>query len=168
MKKLILALPLALLAGQALAVEPLDKQVTVTALIPTEEFYVEPANGNWMNEPIAMTWQPGSGANPGKLMDVRNQLVVKSTTGAISAHLLAPAAMVSGTNSIGLDIMVGDKTLTVTKDEVVTAANAASGATVDFVVKAQAPTAANRKYVPGDYLAVVNMVFETVTPTPNP
>lgn len=166
MKKLILALPFTLLAGQALAVEPLDKQVTVTALIPTEEFYVEPASGNWMNEPIAMTWRPASGSTPGKLVDVRNQLVVKSTTGAISAYLLAPAEMVSGSNSIGLDILVGDKVLTVTKDEVVNAANAASGATVDFVVKAKAPTAPGNKYAPGNYMAVVNMMFETVTPAP--
>lgn len=42
MKRTFLALPLALLAvGNVFAAEPLEKQVTVTATIPTENFYVE-------------------------------------------------------------------------------------------------------------------------------
>ena len=91
MKYSVLALPLALMiaAGSAVAADPIEKQVTVTATIPTENFYVEPVGGNWMNEPQDMAWNSFQQT----LQPIRKQLQVRSTTGPISAYLLNPATI---------------------------------------------------------------------------
>lgn len=160
MKNLFLALPLALLVvGNAMAVDPIEKQVTVTAVIPTDNFYVEPVGGNWMNDPQEMAWN----SFQQNLAPISKQLQVKSTTGAISAYLINPAVMTSGANNIGLDVSVAGKTLTTTSAEVVGATQALPGTTVAFQVAARGDGAT---YVPGNYQGVVNMMFETVTPTP--
>ncbi|EIK95993.1 hypothetical protein PMM47T1_13575 [Pseudomonas sp. M47T1] len=159
MKKLFLALPLALLfAGNAMAVDPIEKQVTVTAQIPTDNFFVEPVGGNWMNDPQEMAWNSFQET----LQPISKQLQVKSTTGAISAYLLTPAVMTSGANNIALNVSVAGKSLTTTAAEVVSASQAAPGATVGFQVAAVGNGAT---FVPGNYQGVVNMMFETVTPT---
>ncbi|CAK9888477.1 MULTISPECIES: CS1 type fimbrial major subunit [Pseudomonas] len=159
MKRTFLALPLALLAvGNVFASDPLEKQVTVVATIPTENFYVEPVGGNWMNEPQSMAWNPLRES----LEPIRKQLQVKSTTGAISARLLSPAVISSGANSIGLDVAVNGTGLTTTSVPVVPAAAAAAGTLVGFDVAAQA--AGPSGYAPGNYQGIVNMLFETVSP----
>ncbi|CAI8873815.1 Adhesin [Pseudomonas donghuensis] len=159
MKRTFQALPLAMLAAaNVFAVEPLEKQVTVIATIPTENFYVEPVGGNWMNEPQSMAWNPMRES----LEPIRKQLQVKSTTGAISARLLSPAVISSGANSIGLDVAVNGTGLTTTSAPVVPAADAAAGARVGFDVAAQ--SAGPSGYVPGNYQGIINMMFETVTP----
>ncbi|UVL59983.1 fimbrial protein [Pseudomonas sp. B21-032] len=159
MKRTFLALPLALLAvGNVFAAEPLEKQVTVTATIPTENFYVEPVGGNWMNEPQNMAWNTIRES----LEPISKQLQVKSTTGAISARLLSPAVINSGANSIGLDVAVNGTGLTTTSVPVVPAAAAAAGARVAFGIAAQSAGAGG--YVPGNYQGIVSMLFETVTP----
>lgn len=159
MKRTFLALPLALLAvGNAFATDPLEKQVTVVATVPTENFYVEPVGGNWMNEPQSMAWNPLRES----LEPIRKQLQVKSTTGAISARLLSPAVITSGTNSIGLDVAVNGNGLTTTSAPVVPAAAAAAGTLVAFDIVAQ--SAGSNGYVPGNYQGIVNMLFETVSP----
>ena len=159
MKRTFLALPLALLAvGNVFAADPLEKQVTVTATVPTENFYVEPVGGNWMNEPQNMAWN----ALRETLEPIRKQLQVKSTTGAISARLLSPAVINSGANSIGLDVAVNGTGLTTASVPVVPAAAAAAGTLVAFDVAAQSAGAGG--YVPGNYQGIVNMLFETVSP----
>jgi len=159
MKYSVLALPLALMmaAGSALAADPIEKQVTVTATIPTESFYVEPVGGNWMNEPQDMAWNSFQQT----LQPIRKQLQVRSTTGPISAYLLNPATITSGADTIGLDVSVAGKSLTLTSAEVITQEQAAPGAIVGFEVAAQAAGAGG--YAPGNYLGVVNMMFETTT-----
>ncbi|HCN47443.1 MAG TPA: adhesin [Pseudomonas sp.] len=158
MKYSVLALPLALMmAATAQAADPIEKQVTVTATIPTESFYVEPVGGNWMNEPQDMAWNSFQQT----LQPIRKQLQVRSTTGPISAYLLNPATITSGADTIGLDVSVAGKTLTLTSSEVITEAQAAPGAVVGFEVAAQA--AGTGGYIPGNYLGVVNMMFETTT-----
>ncbi len=162
MKSLFLALPLSLfVVGNAMAIDPIEKQVTVTAVIPTDNFYVEPVGGNWMNDPQEMTWNSFQSS----LQPISKQLQVKSTSGAISAYLLNPAVMTSGANNIGLDVSVGGKVLTTTAAEVVSAAQAAPGTTVAFQVAAKG---AGASYVAGNYQGVINMMFETVTPPPAP
>jgi len=68
----------------------------------------------------------------------------------------------SGTHNIGLDVTVGDTVLKTTPAEVVSAAQAASGATVGFNVAAQA--APSTGYEPGNYQGLVSMIFETAAP----
>lgn len=159
MKKIFLALPLALLAStSAFALDPIEKQVQVTAQIPTESFYVEPVGGNWMNDPQELAWN----SFRGELQPVRKQLQVKSTTGPISAYLLSPAIITSGSNNIGLNIKVADTVLSTASAEVVTAAQAAPGTVVGFEIAAQGAGAGG--YVPGNYQGVVGMMFETPAP----
>lgn len=157
MKYSVLALPLALMmaAGTAMAADPIEKQVTVTATIPTESFYVEPVGGNWMNEPQDMAWNSFQQT----LQPIRKQLQVRSTTGPISAYLTNPATITSGADTIGLDVSVAGKALTLTSAEVISQEQAAPGAIVGFEVAAQA--AGTGGYTPGNYLGVVNMMFET-------
>ncbi|MGE8048862.1 CS1 type fimbrial major subunit [Pseudomonas kurunegalensis] len=159
MKRSLLALPLTLLfAGAAFAVDPIEKQVQIVAQVPTDAFFVEPVGGNWMNDPQEMAWN----SYQQKLDPIRKELQVKSTVGAISAYLVSPAVIASGTHNIGLDVTVGDTVLQTTPAEVVSAAQAASGATIGFSVAAQAaPTAG---YEPGNYQGLVSMIFETAAP----
>lgn len=92
MKKLFLALPLALAAGSVFAADPIEKQVLITATVPTASFFVEPVGGNWMNDPQNMAWNP----HMETLSPIRKQLEAKSTVGPITAHLLTPAVVTSG------------------------------------------------------------------------
>lgn len=92
MKAFVLALPLAVLAANsAIAADPIEKQVLITATVPTAAFYVEPVGGNWMNDPQDMAWNSFQGT----LEPIRKQLQAKSTIGPITAHLLTPAAVTS-------------------------------------------------------------------------
>jgi len=158
-KRTLLALPLVLLcAASAHAVDPIEKQVQITAQIPTAAFFVEPVGGNWMNDPQEMAWN----SYQAKLDPIRKELQVKSTVGAITAYLLSPAVIASGTDNIGLNVKVGDTELTTTSAEVVTAAQAAPGAIIGFQVEAQPATGAG--YKPGNYQGLVSMMFETAAP----
>ena len=159
MKRSLLALPLTLLfAGAAFAVDPIEKQVQIVAQVPTDAFFVEPVGGNWMNDPQEMVWN----SYQQKLDPIRKELQVKSTVGPITAYLVSPAVIASGTHNIGLDVTVGDTVLNTTPAEVVSAAQAASGATVGFNVAAQA--APSTGYEPGNYQGLVSMIFETAAP----
>lgn len=159
MKRMLLALPLAMLfAGAAHALDPIEKQVQVTAQVPTDAFFVERVGGNWMNDPQELGWNP----NQAKLDPVRKELQVKSTVGAINAYLVSPAVIASGSHNIGLDVKVGDTVLQTTPVEVVSATQAAPGAIVGFEIAAQPAPAAG--YEPGNYQGLVSMIFETGTP----
>ncbi|MFK0036027.1 CS1 type fimbrial major subunit [Pseudomonas monteilii] len=159
MKRSLLALPLTLLfAGAAFAVDPIEKQVQIVAQVPTDAFFVEPVGGNWMNDPQEMAWN----SYQQKLDPIRKELQVKSTVGPISAYLVSPAVIASGTHNIGLDVTVGDTVLQTTPAEVVSATQAAPGATIGFSVAAQA--APSTGYEPGNYQGLVSMIFETAAP----
>lgn len=158
MKRSLLALPLTLLfAGAAFAADPIEKQVLITATVPTAAFYVEPVGGNWMNDPQDMAWNSFQGS----LTPVRKQLQAKSTVGPITAHLLSPAVVSSGLDAIDLDVKIGATTLTTNAIEILTEAQAAPGAIVDFEVAPQVPAGG---YKPGSYQGLVSMMFETAAP----
>jgi len=158
-KRILLALPLALLsATAALAADPIEKQVQVIATVPTAAFYVEPVGGGWMNDPQELPWNSFQGA----FGTIDKQLQVKSTVGDISAYLVSPAIISSGANAIGLEVKVAGTALSTTAATVVPAAQANAGATVGFQVAAVPPTTGS--FVPGDYQGLVSMVFETAAP----
>ncbi|MDY1049180.1 MULTISPECIES: CS1 type fimbrial major subunit [Pseudomonas] len=159
MKSSLLALPLAILiATPALAVQRIDHTVTVTAIVPTDKFIVEPLGGNWMNEPQKMSFKPVDGS----LEPIRKQLTMKSTTGEIKAKLLTAPSMSSGSNTIGLDVSIAGRRLSTSPETVSNVADSAAGTVVDFLVTAGTkPTAG---YVPGTYQGIVNLVFETPDP----
>ncbi|MCE0844150.1 fimbrial protein [Buttiauxella sp. A2-C1_F] len=163
MKKLIALAPLALILSSVSvqAVDPIAHQMTVTATIPTADFYVTPAGGgNWMNDPQNLDYD----SQTKTLATFSRQLNMKSTTGAISAKLTSPIEMSNGTpaQNIGLSVLVNNVALTTTSAEVLAATAAATGQTVPFQVRAAAaPTGG---YAPGSYTGLVGMLFETVTP----
>lgn len=159
MKSLFKALPLVLLAAGAVqAADPIEKQVLVTAVVPTAAFYVEPIGSDWMNDAQELPWNPVKST----FGEIRHQLQAKSTIGPITGYLLNSPVITSGLDSIDLNIKVGTTDLTTTSTEILTAAQATPGAVMDFVVTAKTPTAG--AYTPGNYQGLVNMMFETAAP----
>ena len=92
--KVWIAAPLAMLvSANLMAAERVEHQVTVTAQIPTEAFYVQPTGGdNWMSTPQKLAYNPYTK----KLDTLSKQLDAKSTIGAITGYLTNPAVMASG------------------------------------------------------------------------
>ncbi|MFS0828007.1 CS1 type fimbrial major subunit [Pseudomonas phoenicis] len=159
MKRILLALPLALLsATAALAADPIEKQVQVIATVPTAAFYVEPVGGGWMNDPQELPWNSFQGG----FDTIDKQLQVMSTVGDISAYLVSNPVISSGANSIDLDVKVAGTSLATTAATVVPAAQASGGAIVGFQIAAKKPKTGN--FEPGDYHGLVSMVFETAGP----
>lgn len=159
MKSLLKALPFALLvAGAVQAADPIEKQVLVTAVVPTAAFYVEPIGSDWMSEPQELPWNPLRSA----FGEIRHQVQAKSTIGPITGYLLSPPVLTSGLDAIDLNVKVGATDLTTTSTEILTAAQATPGAIMDFVVTAKAPTSGS--FTPGNYQGLVNMMFETAAP----
>lgn len=163
MKKFIALAPLALVfaSASALAVDPISHQMTVTATVPTDDFYVTPTGGgNWMNDPQNLDYN----AQTKTLDTFSRQLDMKSTTGPIRAKLTSPVEISNGTaaENIGLSVMVNNVALTTTAAQVLEAPAAAAGRTVPFQIRAAAaPTGG---YAPGSYTGLVGMLFETDTP----
>ncbi|CAG8867449.1 hypothetical protein PS627_02495 [Pseudomonas fluorescens] len=159
MKSLFKALPLVLLAAGAVqAADPIEKQVLVTAVVPTAAFYVEPVGSDWMNDPQELPWNPVQST----FGEIRHQLQAKSTIGPITGYLLTSPVITSGLDAIDLNVKVGDTDLSTTSTEILNAAQATPGAVMDFVVTAKTP--AGGAFIPGNYQGLVNMMFETAAP----
>lgn len=158
--KVWIAAPLAMLmSANLMAAEGIEHQVTVTAQIPTEAFYVQQIGGeNWMNTPQKLAY----GSHNKKLSKLNKQLDVKSTIGAIKGYLTNPAVMTSGGDNIALTVKVGGVTLSTTSIEIVKADDAKTGKVIGLeVIPVDAPVAG---YKPGNYQGVVNMIFESEAP----
>jgi len=87
--KVWIAAPLAMLmSANLMAAERVEHQVTVTAQIPTEAFYVQPTGGdNWISTPQKLAYN----AYTKKLDKLSKQMEAKSTIGAITGYLTNPA-----------------------------------------------------------------------------
>ncbi|MDZ5602073.1 CS1 type fimbrial major subunit [Pseudomonas sp. RP23018S] len=157
MKRTLLALPLALSFASAAfaAPDPIEKQVQVTAVVPTAAFYVEPVGSDWMNDPQELPWNPTRAT----FGEIRHQVQAKSTVGSISGYLLNAPVLTSGLDTIDLNVKVGATDLDITPNEILTAAQALPGAVMDFVITAKNP--ANGSFTPGNYQGLVSMMFET-------
>lgn len=158
--KVWIAAPLAMLvSANLIAAERIEHQVTVTAQIPTEAFYVQPTGGdNWMSTPQKLAYNPYTK----KLDKLSKQLDAKSTVGAITGYLTNPAVMASGNDNIPLTVKIGGVTLGTTSAEVMKADDAKTGKLLGLeVIPADAPVAG---YKPGNYQGVVNMIFESEAP----
>ena len=148
-----LALPLALLiAGSAVAADnKFTKRIQVTALVPTAVFSLIDEHG-WMNENQKMSL----GAD-GNLETIGGKRVlVKSTTGAISARLESEAVLTSRGDRIPLTITANGVDLDNTSKEVVSATDAAARFWMNMDI-----AAAPGPYAPGNYMAWVDVTFET-------
>ncbi|MBA1205382.1 adhesin [Pseudomonas capeferrum] len=159
MKSLLKALPFALLvAGAVQAADPIEKQVLVTAVVPTAAFYVEPIGSDWMNDPQELPWNPIKST----FGEIRHQLQAKSTVGPITGYLLASPVITSGLDAIDLNVKVGATDLETTPNEILNASQALPGTVMDFVITAKTP--AGGAFTPGNYQGLVSMMFETAAP----
>ncbi|HHQ4766596.1 TPA: CS1 type fimbrial major subunit [Aeromonas veronii] len=157
MKKLSIIPALLLASNTLMAAERVEHMVTVTAQIPTENFYVQPV-GDWMSTPQKLTFNPFNQ----QLEPLAKQLEMKSTLGPIKGYLVYPATMASGKESIGLTVKVGGVALTTTSAELLTQADANTGKQVGLeIIPAVAPTGG---YKPGNYQGIVSMMFESEAP----
>ncbi|ABO91264.1 adhesin [Aeromonas salmonicida subsp. salmonicida] len=162
--KVWIAAPLAMLvSANLMAAERVEHQVTVTAQIPTEAFYVQPTGGdNWMSTPQKLAYNPYTK----KLDKLSKQLDAKSTIGAIKGYLTNPAAMTSGNDYIPLTVKIDGVTLGTTSAEVMKADDAKTGKLLGLeVIPADAPDAG---YKLGNYQGVVSMIFESEAPPKGP
>jgi hypothetical protein len=159
--KVWIAAPLAMLvSANLMAVERIEHQVTVTAQIPTDTFYVQPTGGdNWMSTPQKLAYNP----HTKKLDKLSKQLDAKNTLGPIKGYLSNPAVMTSGKENIALTVKVGGVSLSTSSTEILTAADALTGKLLGLeVIPADAP---DTGYKPGNYQGVLNMIFEPGAPT---
>jgi hypothetical protein len=148
-----LVLPLALLiAGSAMAADnKITKRIQITAVVPTAVFSFIDEHG-WMNENQKMAL--GAGGDLEAITGKR--VVVRSTTGAVSARLESEAVLTSRGNRIPLTITANGVDLNNTSQEVVSATDAANPFWMDVDIAAQAGP-----YQPGNYMAFVDVTFET-------
>lgn len=159
MKHSLFALPLALMlaSGGASAAEPIEGNFTVTGTVPTESFSViDP--GSWMSQTQTLPW----GLLGTNFSIFQQKLVLKSTVGAITAHLLDPAQISSGDNVIQLQVAINSIPLTLSPKQVLRADLAAGGLLVNFSTSVLNST--NPKLIPGDYAGTLSMMFETAAP----
>ncbi|WP_175650513.1 CS1 type fimbrial major subunit [Pseudomonas sp. Marseille-P9899] len=159
MKYSAFALPLALMltAGTASAVEPITKQVQIVGTIPTE-FFTVIDSGNWWGKNHALNWVEGEG-----FALFKQRLILRSTVGAITAHLTLPAQLTNDKDDvISMRLSVHGKTLSTLPQEVTTAEEMLTGKPlmVDFLMSSDSTTVP----APGDYSGVFGMMFETAAP----
>lgn len=145
-------------AGTTIAAQNvIEKSVTITASIPTNDFYVTPV-GDWMSKTQELSWNSATK----ELSSVKEQVSLKHAQGSITARLLAPGQLTSDTNSIPLKVIMNGKQLNeTTAVEVASEAEAPAGKVVPFAIE---PTQGN--HAVGDYSGVVNLIFEAVPKAP--
>ncbi|HGY1008928.1 TPA: CS1 type fimbrial major subunit [Aeromonas salmonicida] len=158
--KVWIAAPLAMLvSANLMAAERVEHQVTVTAQIPTEAFYVQPVGGdNWMSTPQKLAYNTYTK----KLDKLTKQMDAKSTIGPITGYLTNPAVMASGSDNIGLSVKLGGVALSTSPVEVLAAEHALTGKLLELEVIPADATGSG--YAPGSYQGVVSMIFESETP----
>lgn len=158
--KVVLAIG-ALFCSSVMAIERVEHTVTVTAQIPTDNFYVQPV-GDWINSPQSLEYNVYTKA----LSPVSRQLDIKSTLGPVRAFLSSPASIASGVNTIPLVVSVAGQALTTTPAVIMNAADANTGKIVGLdIIASNAPVAG---YTPGTYQGVVHMMFESEAPPAPP
>ena len=159
MKYSLFALPLALMlaSGGASAAQPIEGNFSVSGTVPTESFSViDPSS--WMSQPQTLPWNMlGNGFSI-----FQQKLLLKSTVGPITAHLLEPAQISSGDNVIQLLVAINSVGLTESPRQILRADLASGGLLVNFSTSVQSST--GPKYIPGDYAGTVSMMFETAAP----
>ncbi|MFH6565763.1 MULTISPECIES: fimbrial protein [Pseudomonas] len=160
---LALALLATLGATHVSAADPVDVQIQLIASIPSDNFYVVPAETGWISVPQRMEWTPNMGTGYGQLSTLRKAFDVKNSSGAIAARLTDAGGpyLSSGTDVVPLYVHINNKELTATSQEFINATEAAAGKRVDLTIAA---ADIGRDYAPGEYSAIVNMTFDAVAP----
>ncbi|AJA14826.1 CS1 type fimbrial major subunit [Pseudomonas sp. YQ_6] len=158
MKSYVLAVPfLALFAGAAVASapEPISQNISVTAVIPGNDFSVAPV-GDWLEKGVTLEYEP----EREDFKAVSEKFSAQSDVGAIQAHLLHTAALQDPQTDqrIDLVISVGGKKLELTPTEVMSAEDAKGGNELPITFSAIKP---DNGYLKGEYTGTVSVLFET-------
>lgn len=133
----------------------------VSVTVPSQEFYVIPADPDWIHREQRLPWNLATSTLGGlrKYFDVRNE------AGSIEARLEGRPYLSNGkdVDDIGLRVLFNGKLLSeLTSSEVVPMSEAAQGKRVLLEVLPMPP--ADGVYKPGSYFGNVNMVFNAVLP----
>ncbi|MFG0355796.1 CS1 type fimbrial major subunit [Pseudomonas sp. zbq_11] len=158
MKSYVLAVPfLALFAGAAVASapEPITQSISVTAIIPGNDFSVAPV-WDWLEKGVTLEYEQ----EREDFKAVSEKFSAQSDVGAIQAHLLHTASLQDPQTDqkIDLIITVGDKKLELTPAEVMSAEDAKAGNDLPITFKAIKP---DNGYLKGEYAGTVSVLFET-------
>ncbi|MBY8936590.1 MULTISPECIES: CS1 type fimbrial major subunit [Pseudomonas] len=161
-KKIAIAAPLALLAlgsSGAFAAGEAAHSISIVAHVPTNGFYVVPTDPDLVNKDQDMSYQPGTG----RMGEVNGFFDVRNNNGSVHASVDSAPKLISGANSIDLQVAINNKALTTTPQEVV----GESESDVNF----RAPlkiSAIGSNFQPGDYTGVVALTFDAVPPVGTP
>ncbi|PNG43870.1 hypothetical protein PS925_05455 [Pseudomonas fluorescens] len=161
-KKIAIAAPLALLAlgsSGAFAAGEAAHSISIVAHVPTNGFYVVPTDPDLVNKDQDMSYQPATG----RMGEVNGFFDVRNNNGSVHASVDSAPKLISGANSIDLQVAINNKALTTTPQEVV----GESESDVNF----RAPlkiSAIGSNFQPGDYTGVVALTFDAVPPVGTP
>jgi len=161
-KKIAIAAPLALLAlgsSGAFAAGEAAHSISIVAHVPTNGFYVVPTDPELVNKDQDMSYQPTTG----RMGEVNGFFDVRNNNGSVHASVDSTPKLISGANSIDLQVAINNKTLTTTPQEVV----GESESDVNY----RAPlkiSALGSNFQPGDYTGVVALTFDAVPPVGTP
>ncbi|RON78333.1 CS1 type fimbrial major subunit [Pseudomonas fluorescens] len=161
-KKIAIAAPLALLAlgsSGAFAAGEAAHSISIVAHVPTNGFYVVPTDPDLVNKDQDMSYQPATG----RMGEVNGFFDVRNNNGSVHASVDSTPKLISGANSIDLQVAINNKTLTTTPQEVV----GESESDVNY----RAPlkiSALGSNFQPGDYTGVVALTFDAVPPVGTP
>ncbi|MCF4995970.1 fimbrial assembly protein [Pseudomonas syringae] len=162
LKKFAIAAPLAFLAlgsSMAFAAGEARQSISLIAHVPTNGFYVVPTDADLVDKDQDMSFLP----NTGKMKEVNGFFDVRNIDGSVHASLEAAPKLISGANSIDLQVMFNNKELTLTPQMVV----GESESNVNY----RAPlkiSAKGSSFAPGDYTGAVTMTFDAVPPVITP
>lgn len=136
-------------------------QFEVFVTIPSQAFYVIPADPDWIHREQRLPWNLSTSTLGG----LRKHFDVKNEAGSIEARLEGRPYLSNGrdVDDIGLRVLFNGKLLSeLASSEVVPMIEAAQGKRVLLEVQPIPPV--DGVYKPGSYFGSVNMVFNAVLP----
>ncbi len=157
-KKIAMTAPLAILAlssSVAFAAGEARHSISLVAHVPTNGFYVVPTDSDLVNKDQDMSHQPSTG----KMREVNGFFDVRNNNGSVHASLESAPKLISGANTIDLQVEFNNKVLTLTPQLVV--GESESDVNYRAPLKISALSTNNQ---PGDYTGVVAMTFDAVPP----
>ncbi|MDZ3829141.1 MULTISPECIES: CS1 type fimbrial major subunit [Pseudomonas] len=161
-KKIAIAAPLALLAlgsSGAFAAGEAAHSINIVAHVPTNGFYVVPTDPDLVNKDQDMSYQPTTG----RMGEINGFFDVRNNNGSVHASVDTAPKLISGANSIDLQVAINNKTLTTTPQEVVGETESNDNFRAPIKISAVGTT-----FQPGDYTGVVAVTFDAVTPIITP
>ena len=131
----------------------------VSVTIPTADFYVLPADPNWIGREQKLAWN----LTAQELSPLRKQFDVKNSNGQITARLSEVPYLSNGreVDNIALDVQFNRVKLTVEDAPVISEMDGKTGKRVELLIAAIKP---DDGYKPGEYYGSVHMIFEALAP----